>query len=126
MKEKIKKAAKDYAEENNGAYTYDYYGFVAGAEWALGLKENQTEVALPGKEGVYEANLLVVGYECIRPSEEGIDAIWQKGGFRVFVGWDTDHVYLPALSVVGMAMRGPVVGYLSELEMFEKIWNKPT
>lgn len=66
---------------------------------------------------------LPIGYTVLRRAEEGVDAIWQKGGFRVFVGWDTSHVYLPALSVAGRAMRGPVIGYRHELEMFEKIYG---
>lgn len=73
--------------------------------------------------GANRANLLGSGYECIRRPSEGTDSVWQKGDFRVFAGWDTDHVYLPALSIVGRAMRGPKIEYMHELEMFEKIYN---
>lgn len=36
-KEQIEKMAEEYAEEQNSAYTNDYYGFIAGFEKALSL-----------------------------------------------------------------------------------------
>lgn len=36
-KSEIQKMAEEYAEEQNSAYTNDYYGFIAGFEKALSL-----------------------------------------------------------------------------------------
>jgi len=36
-KEQIQEMAEGYAEEQNSAYTNDYYGFIAGFEKALSL-----------------------------------------------------------------------------------------
>ncbi len=40
----LEDAAKQYAEEQNSAYSNDYYGFIAGAKWAI-----ENNLAISGK-----------------------------------------------------------------------------
>ena len=42
---KIENEAKNYAEKQNSAYSNDYYGFIAGANWAI-----ENNLSINGKQ----------------------------------------------------------------------------
>jgi hypothetical protein len=50
--EQIEKMANEYAEEQNSAYTNDYYGFIAGFKKALNLLSVQNNIDKITKENL--------------------------------------------------------------------------
>lgn len=52
--EQIEKLAKEYAEEQNSAYTNDYYGFIAGFKKAFELNKDNKKLIINLNEYDYK------------------------------------------------------------------------
>lgn len=63
-------------------------------------------------------------YSPVIMPKEGIDGVYRKGDISLIRAWDTGLYYIPALSVVGRPVRGPIVTP-EKLKIYEDLfYNK--
>lgn len=54
-------------------------------------------------------------------TDEGVDGVVKgSNGVSLIIGWDTDNLYLPAISVTGRLMRGLMVKSSESLAEYER------